>query len=240
MLTGRDTVPAALAATGWRRREEWGGVLARVRHVALGFGDERPTANPTTVAGTLAVLAVGGIVDLDAAPAPLDEEALAAVGAVVDEREPDAYERRWRTVQPGDDAVRGDGGLTWTHGGLLWAARSVVQHLGLGDGDRLHVRGLDGVRGLVARTVAPLLAGAAVVDVPDATATTFGTGLVVVPGIAVPVAGDRPLPGVTVGIADDDEVLVRSDAVSPSACAPDGWLHTGRRGRLDGERLVLT
>jgi hypothetical protein len=35
-------------------------------------------------------------------------------------------------------------------------------------------------------------------------------------------------------------VLVRSDAVSPTSCAPDGWLHTGRRGRLDGERLVLT
>ena len=239
MLTGRETVPAALAATGWRQRDEWGGVLAQVRHLALGFGEERPVAHPTTVAGTLAVLAVGGVIDLDAEPAPLDEAALAVAGAAVDEREPDAYERRWRVVQPGDEAVRADGGLSWTHGGLLWAARSVVQHLDLGPGDRLKVRGLDGVRALVASIVAPLLAGAAVVEFAGEGVATFGPGLVVVPGIAVPLGGDVPLPGVTVGIADDGEVLVRSDAVSPAACGADGWLHTGRNGRLLGERVVL-
>jgi len=239
VLTGRETVPAALAATGWRQRDAWGGVLARVRHLALGLGDDRPVATPTSVAGTLAILAVGGVVDLDAEPVALDEDALVTAGRAVDEREPDAFERRWREVQPGDDAVRGDGGLTWTHGGLLWAARSLVQHLGLDEGDRVHVRGLDGVRALVAGTIAPLLAGAAVVDRPDETTTIIGPGLVVVPGIAVPVAGDRPLPGVTVAIADDGEVLVRSDAVSPTACAADGWLHTGRQGRLSGERLSL-
>jgi len=239
VLTGRETVPAALAATGWRCRADWGGVAARVRHLALGLGDERPTANPSTVAGTLAVLAVGGVIDLDAEPSALDEEALVAAGRTIDEREPDAFERRWRQVQPGDAAVRADGGLTWTHGGLLWAARSLVQHLELAEGQRLVVQGLDGVRGLVASVVAPMLAGAVVVDRADDTTITIGPGLVVVPGIAVPVASDRPLPGVIVGIADDGEVLVRSDAVSPGRCAEDGWLHTGRRGRLVGERLVL-
>lgn len=52
-------------------------------------------------------------------------------------------------------------------------------------------------------------------------------------------AGGRPLPGVTVGIADDGEVLVRSDAVAPSRCER-GWLHTGRRGAVDrGGHLTL-
>ena len=48
----------------------------------------------------------------------------------------------------------------------------------------------------------------------------------------------RPLPGVTVGIADDGEVLVRSDAVAKARCEA-GWLHTGRKGSLDGGRLTL-
>jgi o-succinylbenzoate---CoA ligase len=42
-----------------------------------------------------------------------------------------------------------------------------------------------------------------------------------------------PLPGVELRIGDDGEILVRGPMVSPRAIAPDGWLHSGDRGRLD-------
>ena len=43
-----------------------------------------------------------------------------------------------------------------------------------------------------------------------------------------------PLPGVELRIDDGDgEILVRGPMVSPGALAPDGWLHSGDRGRLD-------
>lgn len=247
MLTGRETVPAALAATGWQHRElpaldgrTWGDLVRRVRHLALGLGDGVGTVGlPGSSAGALAVLAAGGVLDLDAPPGRLDEEALVAAGASIDEREPDAFERRWREVTPGDEAVRGDGGLSWSHGGLLWAARSVVQALDLGAGDRLLVSGVDGVRALVLGVLAPVLSGATPSTQRSETVKALGPSVIVLPAVAVPVAVERPLPGVTVAIADDGEVLVRSDAVSPSACGEHGWLHTGRTGRLDGERLVL-
>jgi O-succinylbenzoic acid--CoA ligase len=55
-----------------------------------------------------------------------------------------------------------------------------------------------------------------------ATATTTGSGA-------------RPLPGVELSISDDSEILVRGPMVSRGALADDGWLHTGDRGRLDGD-----
>ena len=94
--------------------------------------------------------------------------------------------------------------------------------------------GLEGVR---LALVVDAGAGArrlAETGVPVRSATAF-------PGHAGLVTGDRgtPLPGVTVGIADDGEVLVRSDAVAPARC-DDGWLRTGRKGELDtGGRLVV-
>lgn len=63
-------------------------------------------------------------------------------------------------------------------------------------------------------------------------ATTF-------PGLAGIATGpDGPLPGVTIGVDDGGEVLVRSDAVPRSRC-DDGWLRTGRTGELD-RTLTLT
>lgn len=43
----------------------------------------------------------------------------------------------------------------------------------------------------------------------------------------------RPLPGVALAIAPDGEILVRGPMVARGAVAPDGWLHTGDRGRID-------
>jgi len=59
----------------------------------------------------------------------------------------------------------------------------------------------------------------------------------------------RPLPGVTVRLADDGEVLVRGDCVfgryhrnpaATEAALVDGWLHTGDLGSLDDGYLTIT
>lgn len=52
------------------------------------------------------------------------------------------------------------------------------------------------------------------------------------------------LAGVEVRLAPDGEVLIRSEAVPPRPAAAaldaEGWLHTGDRGQLAGDRLVVT
>jgi O-succinylbenzoic acid--CoA ligase len=48
----------------------------------------------------------------------------------------------------------------------------------------------------------------------------------------------RPLPGVELRIGEGGEILVRGPMVSPSAIGEDGWLHTGDRGRLDGDGFL--
>ena len=44
---------------------------------------------------------------------------------------------------------------------------------------------------------------------------------------------EAPLPGVEIRTSPDGELLVRGPMVAPGAIAPDGWLHTGDRGRID-------
>jgi o-succinylbenzoate---CoA ligase len=48
----------------------------------------------------------------------------------------------------------------------------------------------------------------------------------------------RPGDGVELSIGEDGEILVRGPMVAPAAVAPDGWLHTGDRGRIDERGLL--
>jgi hypothetical protein len=290
VLTTAETVPAAFAGASYR--DDRRGLATRVRHLGLGLGPAERRPAPTTDAGALAVLAMGGALDLDVAPCALDEDALAAAGRALDEQDPDAFERAWRTVGPDDVAVIGDGGAQWTHADITWAVHSVAQHLGAEPGVRLQVSsataadGIDGVRRLVLTTLLPALTGVELVDdaadvvvwsatevVPVARAlvTSLPTGrlrrrgaradgrgrlgldrcrlalvtgsagvavdwllevgvraepLETVAGCAAPVRAARPLPGVTVAVDDDGEVLVRSGATAAGR-AVDGWLRTG-------------
>ena len=73
-----------------------------------------------------------------------------------------------------------------------------------------------------------------------------GQGLPVVPVYGMTescshvVAGTpgRPLRGVELSIGADGEILVRGPMVARGSMAADGWLHTGDRGRLDGDGLL--
>jgi long-chain acyl-CoA synthetase len=68
------------------------------------------------------------------------------------------------------------------------------------------------------------------------------------PGARRPGSSGRPIPGVSVGIAPDGEVLVRGLNVSPGywpvpgrpAGEASGWLHTGDLGRLEDGYLFIT
>lgn len=57
--------------------------------------------------------------------------------------------------------------------------------------------------------------------------------------IGEPATAGPPLPGTTVQIDADGEILVSGPTVAPRAVAPDGRLHTGDLGRLDDQGRLL-
>ena len=48
----------------------------------------------------------------------------------------------------------------------------------------------------------------------------------------------RVLRGAELSLSEEGEILVRGEMVAPAALGPDGWLHTGDRGRLDADGLL--
>ena len=96
--------------------------------------------------------------------------------------------------------------------------------------------GLDSCRAAVVVGGGPVATRLAAAGVPTRVAVTWRGHAGLVTGATGPAgpAGDlgRPLPGVTIAVADDGEILVRSESVATGWCE-DGWLHTGCRGAID-------
>jgi hypothetical protein len=223
VLTDRETVPAVFAATAWRAG--WVARAERVRRLALGLGAAGVVGMPPSGDAALAVLAAGGVLDLDLAPAVLDEPALLEAGRAIDQRDPDAFEAQWSAVAPDDDALRGDGGATWSHREVLWAARSFAQGVGAGPGTTISIQdgALDGARDVVVRLLVPVVSGAVVVDGVADVCVRRGEYLGVA-GCAGPVSAGAPLPGVTIAVDDDGAVLVRAGSAARDRRDDEGWV----------------
>ena len=107
-----------------------------------------------------------------------------------------------------------------------------------GGGHRLGRRpeppaGLEACRAAVVVGSGPLVSRLAAARVPVRIAVTWPGHAGLVTGAAGPAGGlGRPLPGVTVGVDDDGEILVRSGSVATGRYE-DGWLHTGCPGAID-------
>ena len=85
--------------------------------------------------------------------------------------------------------------------------------------------------------------GAASPAVPATSGAALAVGAAggIVTGFGPSGSVGRPLPGVSVAVEDDGEVLVRSCGSPPGApgLRDDGWLATGLHGRLEGGALLL-
>jgi hypothetical protein len=190
---------------------DWHALALDVRSMALGFEAmgvavgtpvRLRAEGPAVRVGLLAAAAAGLVVDPPpdgsrAVEGPMAEIAGSAIGydelrrlgAALDARRPDAYEVRHAAVGPDRAAVR-LGGVLFSHDELLWAARSLVQAVGLGPDDRVATDLAVGDEvGHVVGHVAPSVSGACtVLDGLDRLATARPTVLVVGEGGAARVA----------------------------------------------------
>ena len=75
----------------------------------------------------------------------------------------------------------------------------------------------------------------------EGAALAVGAAGGIVTGFGPPGSLGRPLPGVSVAVEDDGEVLVQSCGCPPGApgLRQDGWLATGLHGRIEAGALVL-
>jgi hypothetical protein len=160
------------------------------------------------------------------------------------------------TAAPGPDPLAATGGPTWVVSGAPGAPAPRARRrwrrplppaprhlLVVGDAAGPHTgERLDGVdtAGSVDAALAADTALSVDVGLAADTALSVDAAGGVVTGFGPPGSVGRPLPGVSVTV-EDGEVLVRSCGVPPGApgLGADGWLATGRRGRLEGGALVL-
>lgn len=235
MLTGRESLAAAVAAVSHRRRDapavsggaevlSWARLGADVRLVALGLIDRGvETGNRATVTGAdgrdrrslvLAVLAVGAVLAQGAPEIGAgDLNDLRRRGRALDERRPSRFEEAWGAVAADDTAADLDG-FSFTHDALLRATRSLAQALGAGPDDRVLCTS-GGPLGLVAGVLLPVVTGGAAVPA-GAVVTT--------------VAEARP----TLMVIERPEALALAAAAQPVSHG-GGWRPgRRRRGRPDG------
>jgi hypothetical protein len=180
-----------------------------------------------------------GAVRSDRGRAPGTLASLAAAGAARDQRDPGCFEARAAGVRGDDVAVR-RGDVTLTHANLLWAARAFTGAVPVTEEDRImsnvplvshHVHVFAGCQAWLSDDVGA--APTVHVEARRAWGPVEASGLLTLDGVA--------LPGVTVAVGDDDEILARGRSIGRSPRVDDGgWLHTGTRGTVVAGRVVLS
>ncbi len=231
------------------------------RYARVGVASDDPAERAQLMLG----VALAGAVAVLPAPGPRGDVATTiGAGALSTDPGGlvDALELRRLGARLRDQALVLDG-LALSHEAVVRTWRAWAHRVGLDCGARLWVAGPDPVLPWFGALLACLSAGARLVDapaeatlgllvggspVPDPPPATLvrGYGPVAASGLATATTpGEHdgghgaPLPGVDVRIGDDGEILIRGyNLAEPGPGGPiddRGWLHTGDRGRLDGD-----